>query len=181
MKNPILVVCLVLLLCFAFACQNKAEKAELEKFRAQAKIEEQNMTLVRKMIEELNKGNVEFLREANAPDYVYYFPSANPKSMSTDEVIGMIKANMESFTDLNWSLEEQVATGDMVISRAIVRGTHTATYQGIPATGNTVEISFINWCRLKDGKIVEEREEADILGFMQQLGMELKPKGAEKK
>jgi len=36
MKNPILVVSLVLLLCFVFGCQNKAEKAELEKFRAQA-------------------------------------------------------------------------------------------------------------------------------------------------
>jgi len=42
MRNPILVVSLVLLLCFAFGCQNKAEKAELEEFRAQEKVEEQN-------------------------------------------------------------------------------------------------------------------------------------------
>jgi hypothetical protein len=34
---------------------------------------------------------------------------------------------------------------------------------------------------LKNGKIVEEREEANMLGLMQQLGMELKPKEAEKK
>ena len=40
MKNPLLVVSLVLLLCFTFGCQNKAEKAELEKSGAQAKLEE---------------------------------------------------------------------------------------------------------------------------------------------
>ena len=57
MKNPILVVSLVLLLCFVFGCQNKAEKAELEKFRAQAKLEEQNKELFRRMVEEWNKGN----------------------------------------------------------------------------------------------------------------------------
>jgi hypothetical protein len=35
--------------------------------------------------------------------------------------------------------------------------------------------------RIENGKIVEDREYADLLGMMQQLGMELKPKQAEKK
>jgi steroid delta-isomerase-like uncharacterized protein len=180
MKKSILVVSLVLLVCFVFGCQNKAEKAELEKFRAQAKIEEQNMTLYRKTIDELNKGNIEFYRETMAPDYVYYFPSVNPKSMSSDETISMIKTTMESFSDLNWSIEGQVAAGDIVISRVKIKGTHTGTYQGIPATGNKVEFGVMNWCRLRDGKIVEEREEVDMFGFLQQLGMELKPKEVKK-
>jgi steroid delta-isomerase-like uncharacterized protein len=179
MKNSVLVVPLVLLLCFVFGCQNKAEKAELEAMKAKAKLEDQNRELVTRCFEELNKGNVDFIREATAPDSVYYFPSANPKSMSPDEVIGLVKMDKEGFPDLNWSLEEQVAAGDVVISRFIVRGTHTATFQGIPATGKKIEISVIHWHRLKDGKIVEDREEADILGLMQQLGMELKPKEKE--
>jgi predicted ester cyclase len=32
----------------------------------------------------------------------------------------------------------------------------------------------------KDGKIVEERQEADMLGMMTQLGLELKPTEPEK-
>ena len=75
MKNPFVVVSLILGLCFVPGCQNKAEKAELEEFRAQVKIEEQNMALYRKTIEGLNKGNLEIYREAMAPDYVYYSPS----------------------------------------------------------------------------------------------------------
>jgi len=181
MKKLLCAIPLIVLLCFVTSCQNKAEKAELEKFRAQAQIEEQNMALYRKMIEELNKGNIDFVKEANAPDYVYYFPSATPKTMNTDEVIAMIKTNKESFPDVTWSLEEQIATGDVVISRLVVRGTHTVEYQGIPATGNVIKLSVLNWCRMKDGKIVEEREEADFLGLMQQLGMEFRPKQVEKK
>jgi hypothetical protein len=34
--------------------------------------------------------------------------------------------------------------------------------------------------RLENGKIVEEREELDRLGLMQQLGMEPKPEETEK-
>ena len=180
MKNPILAVCLICLLGFVSGCQDKAAKAELEKFRAQAKVEEQNMALYRKTIEEMNKGNLEFYRETMAPDYVYYSPSANPKSMSSDEVISMLKTNMEGFPDANWSIEEQAAAGDVVVSRLIARATHTATWQGFPATGIKAEFGIMNWCRLRDGKIVEEREEYDALGFMQQLGMELQPKEVKK-
>ena len=44
MKKFLWVVSLAVLLCFTFACQNKAAMAELAKFKAQAKVEEQNAT-----------------------------------------------------------------------------------------------------------------------------------------
>ena len=59
MKNAILVVLLAVLLCFTFACQNKAEKAELEKFRAQAKVEEQNKAIVSREWDAYSKGDYE--------------------------------------------------------------------------------------------------------------------------
>jgi hypothetical protein len=34
--------------------------------------------------------------------------------------------------------------------------------------------------RIENGKLVEDKEEADQLGMMMQLGMELKPKEGEK-
>ena len=180
MKKYLCIVPLVLLFCFTIACKDKAAMAELEKFRAQAKIEEQNMALYRKTIEALNTRNLEFYRESMSPDYAYYSPSANPKPMSPDEVIAMIKTNLEGSSDARWRIEEQVASGDVVVSRVIAGGTNTAPFQGIPATGKRFEFSILNWCRLRDGKIVEEREEWDSLGFMQQLGMELKPKEVDK-
>jgi len=61
-----------------------------------------------------------------------------------------------------------------------MRGTHEGEFRGIPATGNKVEVSGIMMTRIENGIIVEDKEEADMLGFMQQLGMELKPKEGEK-
>lgn len=50
---------------------------------------------------------------------------------------------------------------------------------GIGATGNKVENSGIMITRIENGKIVEDKEDWDMLGLMQQLGMELKPKEAK--
>ncbi|MGB6867590.1 MAG: ester cyclase, partial [Candidatus Aminicenantaceae bacterium] len=84
------------------------------------------------------------------------------------------------FPDFNLSIEELFAVEDRVIVRYILRGTHKGDWHGIPATGNKFEISSTFIIRIENGKIVEEREDFDQLGFLQQLGMELKPKEGEK-
>jgi len=54
--------------------------------------------------------------------------------------------------------------------------THTGEFQGIPATGNTIEITAIKIVRVENGKIIESWEVGDTLAYALQLGMELKPK-----
>lgn len=46
----------------------------------------------------------------------------------------------------------------------------------IPTTSNKMESSIINIVRIKDGFIVEEWENFDVLSFMGALGFELQPK-----
>lgn len=79
-----------------------------------------------------------------------------------------------------WAGLTRKRSGDRVVLRFVVQGTHKAELEGIPPTGNKVEISALLIFRIKDGKVVEEVEEADLLGFYQQLGMELKPREAKK-
>jgi steroid delta-isomerase-like uncharacterized protein len=180
MRNPILVVPLVLLLCSAFGCQNKAEKAELEKFRTQAKVEEQNKEIVNRAWEASSKGDFETLKELGTPEYLWYLPSNSTKPISREEAIEKAKRLHRAFPDISFSVKELIAIGDKVISRYTLRGTQQGEFAGIPATGNKVEISGIMISRIENGKIVEEKEEWDMLGFMQQLGMELKPKEIKK-
>lgn len=61
--------------------------------------------------------------------------------------------------------------------RTTLNGTHKGEFMGIPPTGKKIEYTAMVIVRFSEGKIVESREEADMLGLMQQLGMELKPKG----
>jgi predicted ester cyclase len=75
--------------------------------------------------------------------------------------------------------KEMMAVEDRVIARTNTKFTHTGEYLGIPATRKTGEVSAIVLYRIKDGKVVEIREEFNRLSIMQQLGMELKPKEGE--
>jgi steroid delta-isomerase-like uncharacterized protein len=180
MKNPILVVSLVFLLCFAFACQNKAEKAELEKFRAQAKVEEQNKEIVKHFFEEFNKGNFDIFNKLCAPGYSFYFPSYNSKPFSREEQIEEEKATFRAFPDFNVRIDKMFAVADTVIIWGFITGTHQGEFEGIPSTGNRIEFGSIIMASLKDGKIVEMRQEGNFLDIMQQLGFELKPKEVKK-
>ncbi len=176
MKKIILILPLGLILCFMLGCQDKAAMAELEKYRAQAKVEEQNKVLVERYFGELKKGNFDVLNEMNAPEYLFYSPSTNPKPMTREQTIEFIKMIFAAFPDINYRIEKVYVDGDTAIIWYTVTGTHQGEFAGIPATGNKVKVSSILLWSIKDGKIIEEREEADMLGLMMQLGMELKPK-----
>jgi steroid delta-isomerase-like uncharacterized protein len=132
------------------------------------------------MYEAWEKGDFEAYKEVVAPEYVWYLPSRSTKPMSREETIEFGKMLRNAFPDIIYSIEELIAVEDRVISRFIVRGTHEGEYQGIPATGNKIEVSGIMMTRIENGKIVEDKEELDALGLMMQLGMELKPKEEEK-
>jgi len=176
MKKLLMVIPLVFLLCFAVGCQDKEAMAELEAMKAQAGVEEQNEALVKRIFEGLNEKNADIYKELYAPDYAWYFPSNNPKPLSREEEHGFVKILWDAFPDINWSIEELIAKDDRIIARFIARGTHKGEFQGIPATGNKIESSGSWIARIENGKLVEVREDADLLGMMQQLGMELKPK-----
>lgn len=150
--------------------------AELEEMKAQADVEEQNKDLVKRYIEEWNKGNTEIHKEFNAPDCVFYMPSNRSHSKSEEEKIEDIKMQSRAFPDINWSIEELFAVRDRVIVRGILTGTHEGEFQGIPATGNKFEVGVITIYQIKKGKIIEERIDMDTLGMVEALGFELKLK-----
>ena len=143
-------------------------------------VEQQNEALVRSVFDRLSKGDEAVHLEMYAPEYRWYFPSANPKGLSREEEAGFVKLLRAGFPDCHWDVEEMVVHGDRVVARFLFKGTHTGEFQGILPTGNKTEAGGIWMGRVKDGKIVECREEDDLLGWMQQMGMELRPKEVKK-
>lgn len=150
--------------------------AELEKFRAQAEVEEQNKELIRYFFEEWNNRKIDILNKMYAPDAKFFHPSIGTTPISFEEALEGIKIFWQAFPDLNVTIEDLIAEGDKVVVRFIGRGTHQGDFGGFPATGNKTEAGAIEIFRIEDAKIVEAWEISDRLGLMQQLGMELKPK-----
>jgi steroid delta-isomerase-like uncharacterized protein len=179
MKRLFMVFPLVFLLCFTFGCQDKEAMAELEEFRAQATVEEQNKEVIRNYLKEMDNQNFEICSEAYDSENKIYYPSNSSEPISFEQSIPVAKSFYEAFPDFSHSIEEMIAVGDKVIVRAVDRGTHQGEFNGIPATGKEIEMSVIAIFYFKEGKIVEVREEFDMMGLMMQLGMELRPKEGE--
>jgi len=179
MKKHGVILLMALIICFMLGCQDKETMAELEEFRVQKEVEEQNKKLIVRLIEEMDKGNFDIFDELSSDDYVCHF-SWIPEPLDREARKQFMKATMVSFPDFNHTIEDVIAQGDKVVIRFTNRGTHEGVFRGIPPTGNKIEYTAIFIGRFVDGKVVETWVEANILGLMMQLGMELKPKEAGK-
>ena len=137
MKKLSMISPLVLVLCFVVGCQDKAAMAELEEFRAQAEVEEQNKELVKGLIEEFNKGNVESWRKLFAPEFGYYQPSMTTEPMSIEQTIVAFQKIYKGFPDYSWNIHELIAKGDKVIAWAVFTGTHEGEYGSVSFQPNS--------------------------------------------
>jgi len=180
MKRIVSILVLATLVGFGVGCTDKTGQAALAEMKTQAELEARNIDVIKTLTAELDKGNADAFQKYYAPDAKYYFPSNSPTPMSRDDEVAMFKMMKTAIPDLTHQVTDIFAVRDRVILRSVVRGTHKAELEGIPATGSTISAGTICIFRLKDGVVMEEIQDADMLGFYQQLGMELKPKTAAK-
>lgn len=175
MKKLSLILSLVLILCFMVGCKDKAAMAELEEFRAQAEVEEQNINLIRDMVKHVDEEGMTELDKYYSSDCVAHFPGG--RDVHGLEAITLGASLMKAaFPDMSHGIEDIIAYGDLVAVRFSVKMTHTGEFQGIPPTGKQLSGSMMEFNRISEGKIVEVWQEADSTGLMLALGMELKPK-----
>jgi predicted ester cyclase len=130
---------------------------------------EQNKAIVRRLFEEPWKGNLEVVDELIPSDYVGHDP-ANPEPLRGPEgVKEFISTYRAAFPDSRITVEQQLAEGDLVATRWSGRGTHEGELMGIQPTGKQVTISGLTISRLVGGKVVEEFQNWDNFGMLQQL------------
>jgi predicted ester cyclase len=179
MKRYLYAVPLVLLLCFSFACQDKAAMAELEKFKAQEKLESENEAVVRQVFEAIDAQDYDRFRELLVPGIIVHY-SGPQEDLTYDSGVQFIKTFYNAFPDYTHSVEDIFSKGDRVAIRMLQKATQKGELEGIPFTGNKVQYYQITIMRVKDGKVQDWWIVEDNLGFYQQLGMELKPKAPAK-
>jgi steroid delta-isomerase-like uncharacterized protein len=75
-----------------------------------------------------------------------------------------------SFPDIEYDLQDVVASGDTVATRWFVTGSLQQEFMGIPATGQTIRVEGMNFYRLRDGRVTDIWTQFDGVGMMQQLG-----------
>ncbi len=135
---------------------------------------ETNKAVVRRFFEEVwNRGNLAVADEVLAPNVVLHIPG-----QPEDDVVGLevykervITYLRTAFPDLQSNIEEMIADGNKVVVRWTWRATHQGEFWGVAPTGKQITYEGISILRLADGKIVDDRFQADLLGLMQQFGV----------
>jgi steroid delta-isomerase-like uncharacterized protein len=126
-----------------------------------------NKALVRHAIG-YNHGAAGSGTEIFAPDFVAHMPGQEPMNRATFEhFVSGVTNGMPGYTH---EIHDQIAQGDLVVNRVTWRGVHSDVMAGVPATGRSIELTGINMFRVKDGRVLEQWAELDMLGLLQQIG-----------
>lgn len=81
------------------------------------------------------------------------------------------KAFITAFPDLEVTVDEVIESGNRVVARCTVRGTHTGDGLGFPGTAAKVEFTGLGLGVVRDGRFVEVWNEYDFLKMYHQLGV----------
>ena len=128
--------------------------------------------VVRRMIEEVfNRHDADATERFFARDYVEQVPGPGQGQGLEGMQRFLAEIVFPAFPDMRWSVEEQIAEGEQVLTRFTWRGTHRGPFAGIPATEQQVEVWGMVLDRVRDGKLVESRILMDNLGMLQQMGV----------
>jgi steroid delta-isomerase-like uncharacterized protein len=133
---------------------------------------EPNKAIVRRLFEELwNKGNLSLADELFSPNYAHYDPSTPDVGRGPESEKKRATLYRTAFPDLQLTIEDIIAEGEIVMARWSCRGTHKGDLSGIAPTGKQFKISGVTIARLANGKLAEGWVNWDALGLMQQLGV----------
>ena len=127
---------------------------------------------MRRLYELINSGDIDGFGDLLAEDFVEHAeaPGLEP---SRDGVKQLFRTLRATFPDLQMDVEEVLPSGDTVVARIRLTGTHQGNgFMGLPATGKSVDIQLIDITRFgEDGIAREHWGLVDALGMLQQLGV----------
>ena len=132
---------------------------------------DQHKALARRFLDEVcNEGRDETIDELIGDDYVDH-GALTGQPPGPDGARAMYTVFRNAFPDLRVDVHEMVAERDLVAVRATFSGTSQGALMGAQPTGNPIALTSMLFLRLRDGKIVERWEQADLLGLMLQLNI----------
>ena len=125
---------------------------------------------MRRLYELLSAGDIDGFGEHLAEDFVDHdeTPGFEPNKEGVKQALSMYRT---AFPDLRMEAEDVLVSGDKVVARVRVTGTHQGEFMGMPATGKSADVRLIDIIRFGEDGLARERWGLfDALGLMQQLG-----------
>lgn len=128
-----------------------------------------SLNAVQRFYDAYNKKQEAILSEVIANDYVDY--GHEPAGRGLQGAKSDYQDIARGFADARFDVDEIFGADDRVAVRWTLHATHTGPFAGVPPTQKKIAVRGISLYRVRDGKITETRNQADLLAFFTQLGM----------
>ena len=125
----------------------------------------------RRMYDLINAGDIDAFGDLLADDFVEHeeLPGLSP---SKDGVKTFFRLQLAAFPDLRMDVRDIVADGPKVVARVRYTGTQQGDFQGMPATGKSVDVQLVDIFAFDgEGRVREHWGVLDQLTLLQQLGV----------
>lgn len=124
--------------------------------------------LTRQFFQRISAGDLTAVDELVSDDFVEHeqVPGLAPGKAGLRQLFEMFHS---AFDHAGVAVDDMIAEDDKVFVLARMTGTQRGDFMGIPATGNTINVSLCDYFRVDNGALVEHWGVMDAAGMMQQL------------
>lgn len=120
-----------------------------------SQISASNLGLVRRALAAADAGDRESLEEFMHLDLVVTLAGVSEPIVGREHWLGGVLEMAAAFPDLQTTVVDAVCEGDVVAVRSVLRGTHSGRFNGLAATGRSIEVMSNDFYRIESGRIVE--------------------------
>ena len=121
-----------------------------------------------KAVESWNAGDLDGYLELYRDDIRLH--GYSPEPMGKGEVRGFYEMTFAGFDSPQLDFHEVLWDGDACTIRFTMSGKHVGEFLGVPATDTDVALPGITILHFEGDQVVERFSQADMLGFMVQVG-----------
>jgi len=129
---------------------------------------EPHQTVVFRWLAAGDAGDLDAFNEVLHPDVVVHAP-LGLSTTNLDDEKAVWKDALAAMPDLRHELKEVVVEGDVEMARVVVTGTMAGGFAGLEGSGRSFRIDQAVITHLRDGKVSEAWEIADIAALRAQV------------
>ena len=117
---------------------------------------EQNKAVVLRFNKEfIEQGNMKSFKELVSDQVINHAAPAGTPSGPESMRYFIMEVLRKGFPDIKVEILDQVADGDRVCSRKVLRGTHAGEFMGLAPTNKKITFNVIDIIRIENGKYAE--------------------------
>ncbi|MFH8366166.1 ester cyclase [Streptomyces sp. NPDC018031] len=134
--------------------------------------EQLNKATARRFYQEVAVGgDLDLIDELLTEGYRDHDPIKDRETTVGREAIRQDVTGWRSAFDFDFTIDDQLAEGDQVVTCWTWRGTHHGEFMGLAPSGKRCTMTGTTQFRFADGRIAEGRWNYDLFGLMRQLGL----------